>query len=72
MTEFEKQVLEDLTELKTEMRSLVGNGQPGRLQRLEERVARHETFVQRAGGVGVALAALLTLVHLAIDYLRMW
>lgn len=70
MTEFEKQVLEDLTELKTEMRLLVGNGQPGRLQRLEQRVERHEKFVQRAGGVGAALAALLTLIHLAIDYLR--
>ncbi len=72
MNDFEKQVLEDLTMLKTEMRLLVGNGHPGRLQQLEERVQRHELFVQRAGGVGVALAALLTLIHLAIDYLRVF
>jgi hypothetical protein len=70
MTEFEKQVLEGLTELRTEMRTLVGNGQPGRVQILEKRVEQHERFVQRAGGLGAALAVLLTLIHLAFDYLH--
>jgi hypothetical protein len=70
MTEFEKQVLEDLAELKAHMRSLVGNGQPGRVQELEVRVQKHEAFVQRAGGLGAALAALATVVHFALDYLR--
>lgn len=70
MTDFERQVLEDLTELKTKMQTLVGNGQPGRMQVLEERVERHEAFVQRAGGVGAAMAILLTLVNLAMAYLR--
>jgi hypothetical protein len=71
MIDFEKQVLSDLSELKTQMRQLLGNGQPGRVQQLEARVEQHERFVQRAGGIGAALAALLTMVHLAIDYMRM-
>ena len=71
MTEFEKQVLEGLTELKTEMRALVGNfGQPGRMQLLENRVERHERFVQRVGGVGAAVAGAMTLAHVAIEYWR--
>jgi hypothetical protein len=57
-------------ELKTDMRWLIGNGKPGRLQELEARVEQHETILQRGIGVGAALGALLTLVHLAIDYLR--
>lgn len=71
MIDFEKQVLSDLSELKTQMKQLLGNGQPGRVQQLEARVAQHERFVQRAGGVGAGLAALLTMVHLAIDYMRL-
>jgi hypothetical protein len=71
MIDFEKQVLSDLSELKTQMRQLLGNGQPGRVQQLEARVEQHERFVQRAGGIGAALAALLTMVHLAIDYMRL-
>jgi hypothetical protein len=71
MNDFEKQVLSDLTELRTQMKALLGNGTPGRMQQLEQRVERHEAFVQRAGGVGTGLATLLTLVHLTIDYLRL-
>ena len=70
MTDFEKQVLADLAVLKTEMQSLLGNGQPGRLREVELRVDRHEAFVQRAGGLGALLATLLTLIHLGVDYLR--
>ncbi|MFB3815892.1 MAG: hypothetical protein ACE14L_17450 [Terriglobales bacterium] len=70
MNDFEKQVLSDLAELKTQMRALLGNGSPGRMRQLEERVERHEQFVQRSGGIGAALATLLTLVHVAIDWLR--
>jgi hypothetical protein len=71
MTDFEKQVLSELAELKTQMKLILGNGNPGRMQQLEDRVTRHEAFVQRAGGVGAALAMLLTMVHVAIDYMRM-
>lgn len=70
MNDFERQVLSDLAELKAQMRSLLGNGRAGRISEIEQRVERHEGFIQRAGGIGAALAALLTLVHLGIDYLR--
>ncbi len=70
MTEFERTVLADLAELKSQMRWLVGNGQPGWIQELSQRVDRHEAALQRARGMGGALACLLTLVHVAIDYLK--
>lgn len=70
MTDFERQVLADLGELKSQMHDLLGDGQPGRLRRLEDRVERHESLVQRATGIGAIIAALLTLLHVAIDYFR--
>ncbi len=70
MTPFERQVLADLAELKTQMHDLVGDGQPGRIRRLEDRVEQHEHLVQRATGIGALLAGLLTLFHVALDYLR--
>jgi hypothetical protein len=70
INEFEQKVLADLSELKAHMRWLVGNGNPGVFQELERRVEEHEKFVQRAGGIGAALGVILTLVHLAIDYMR--
>ena len=71
VTDFERQVLEDLAEIKTNMRWLLGNGKPGKLQELTDRVDRHERVVQRFTGIGGALAGLLTLVHVALDYFRM-
>jgi hypothetical protein len=71
MTDFERQVLADLVSLKTQMHSLLGNGQPGRLREVELRVERHEAFVQRAGGLGVLVGTVLTLIHLGIDYVRL-
>ena len=70
MTEFEKLVLADLATLKSEMKQLLGNGQPGRLRQLEQRVEEHERTLQRASGIGALLGVLLTIVHLAIDYLK--
>ena len=70
MTDFETQVLADLSVLKSQMTSLLGNGQPGRLHELEQRVERHEGVVQRAKGMGAVGALLLTLVHFGIDLLR--
>ncbi len=70
MTEFEKQVLADLPELKANMRWLIGNGSPGVIKELSDRVAAHEALVQRARGVGLVVAALLTLIHFGIDYLK--
>ena len=70
MNDFEKQVLSDLAQLKANMRWLIGNGSPGVIAELSERVAVHDAFMHRVRGVGAVLVALLTLIHLGIDYLR--
>lgn len=70
VTDFERQVLEDLTEIKTNMRWLLGNGKPGYIQELAKRVDRHEQVVQRFTGIGGILAVLLTLLHVGLDYFR--
>jgi hypothetical protein len=71
MSDFEQQVLKDLTELKAHMRWLIGNGKPGCIQELAARVERHERLVQRVTGIGAALGGLLTLLHVGVDYLRL-
>ena len=68
MTEFEGQVLADLSVLKSQMKQVLGIGQPGRLTQLEDRVQCHEQAVQRLKGVVGAFGGLLTVVHLTIDY----
>jgi len=70
MTDFEGQVLADLSVLKSQMKQLMGIGQPGRLTQLEERVERHERSVQRIKGLVGAVVGLLTALHVAIDYFR--
>jgi hypothetical protein len=70
MTEFEGQVLADLSVLKNQMEALLGIGQPGRLTQLEERVDKHERSVQRVKGFVGAVSGILTVFHLAIDYFR--
>ncbi len=70
LTDFEREVLSDLAELKANMRWVVGNGNQGKMQEIEERVERHEAYLQRFTGIAAGLAGLLTFVHVAIDYLR--
>jgi hypothetical protein len=70
MTEFEGQVLADLRVLKSQMEQLMGIGQPGRIAQIEERVERHEQSVQRMKGLFAAFSGLLTMLHLAMAYLR--
>jgi hypothetical protein len=70
MSDFERVVLSDLAELKAHMRWIVGNGNEGKIQELEERVRKHESFLQRYTGIAAALGGLLTLLHVAVDYLR--
>lgn len=70
MTEFEAQVLGDLRVLKNQMDQLMGVGQPGRIVHLEERVEMHDRSMQRIKGVVAAGGAVLTMLHLAIDYFR--
>jgi hypothetical protein len=69
MTEFEAQALADLGVLKSQMQSLMGIGQPGRIVQLEARVQRHEQAVQRMKGLVAAFGSGLTIVHLAISFM---
>jgi len=69
MTEFEAQVLADLSVLKTQMKDLIGNGQPGRIARMEARLEEHERRVQRLKGIAAAFATMLTIAHAATDVL---
>jgi hypothetical protein len=69
MTDFESQVLQELSVLKSQMQQLLGIGQPGRLHELEARVESHERSVQRLKGLGAAFGGLLTVVHIVITYL---
>lgn len=70
MDDFEMNVLSDLAALKSQMASLIGLGQPGRLALLEEKMERHEIYMQRMKGLLGAFFVLLTMAHLFIDYLR--
>ena len=70
MSEFEGQVLADLSVLKSQMAALLGDGQPGRLTALEERVECHERDFQRVKGFAAALGALFTLIHFLIQFVR--
>jgi hypothetical protein len=67
MSGFEAQVLADLSVLKSQMKDIVGNGQPGRLAQLESRLFDHERTLQRFKGIAAAFGGLLTCAHLAID-----
>ena len=68
MTEYERQVLQDLSVLKSQMQQLMGIGQPGRLHLLEERVETHEKSVQRMKGFVATFGGFLTFVHLVIAW----
>ena len=68
MSEYERQVLEDLCVLKAQMEQLLGIGQPGRLHQLERRVESHERNMQRLKGLAGAFGGLLTLVHLLMAF----
>lgn len=70
MNEFEAQVLADLCVLKSQMGTLLGEGQTGRLGVLEERVERHELRWQRAKGFVAAMGVIVTLLHLAFEVVR--
>jgi len=67
MTDFEAQVLADLSVLKTQMADLLGAGNTGRVAQMESRLLEHERAVQRMKGMGAAFAAMLTIAHTATD-----
>jgi len=69
MTDFEASVLSDLSVLKNQMQHMIGDGNQGRLGQIEDRVMRHDQTLQRIRGSAAAFGGLLTLVHIAIDYI---
>jgi len=70
MTDFEAQVLADLSVLKNQMSTLLGDGNSGRIAAIEGRVGQHEQSLQRAKGFAVATGRLFTLIQLTIELLR--
>lgn len=69
MTEFEGRVLADLSVLKNQMQHVIGDGNQGRIGQIENRIMRHDQSLQRMRGSAAAFGGLLTLVHVAIDYI---
>jgi hypothetical protein len=67
MNEFEAQVLSDLSALKTQMTSLMGHGNGGRLADLEQRMDRHEQNWQRAKGFLAAVSVVLAVAEVAFE-----
>lgn len=70
MTEFEAQVLADLSVLKSQMSALLGDGNSGRIASIEGDVDQHEQSLQRAKGFAVATGAVFTLVQFVLELLR--
>ena len=70
MNEFEAQVLSDLSVLKTQMTSLTGDGNGGRIADLERRMERHEQNWQRAKGFLAAVSVVYAVVEVAVEALR--
>lgn len=63
--EFQLKVISALTRLETNMDSLVGNGQPGRVKELEDKVG----FLQKIAWVGAGvLVAVSAIIHFVFRY----
>jgi len=72
MSDFEERVLNDLAELKTHMRWVAGEGNKGgKIGELEERVNRHEAFLQRFTGIYAAVISLLAVFNAALGWFRL-
>jgi len=70
MTEFEAQILADLSVLESQMRALLGDGNSGRIASIFGRVDQHEQSLQCAKGFAVATGAVFTLVQFVLELLR--
>jgi hypothetical protein len=68
--EFEARCGKRNIELKAHMRWIVGNGNEGKIQELESRLQKHEAALQRTAGLGVAAGIVLTILHLALDSMK--
>ena len=69
INEFEAQVLSDLNVLKSQMNTLMGDGNGGRIAELEHRMEEHEQNWERAKGFLAAFSVLLTVAEIAV---RAW
>ncbi len=67
MDEFEAQVLSDLSVLKTQMCSLMGDGNGGRIAELEHRMERHEQNWQRAKGFLAAASVVFAVIEVVAE-----
>lgn len=70
MTEFEAQVLADLSVLKHQMAALYGDGETGRIAAIERRVTAHEQAFQRAKGFLLAAGGVFTVIQMLIELFR--
>jgi hypothetical protein len=70
MNEFEAQVLSDLSALKTQMTSLTGDGNGGRMANLERQMERHEQNWQRAKGFLAAVTVVFAVIEVAVEAWR--
>ena len=70
MNEFEAQVLSDLSVLKTQMTSLTGDGNGGRIADLERRMEGHEQNWQRAKGFLAAVTVVFAVIEVAVEAWR--
>jgi hypothetical protein len=70
MNEFEAQVLSDLSVLKTQITSLMGDGNGGRIADLERRMECHEQDWQRAKGFFAAVSVLFAVAQVALETWR--
>lgn len=66
--EFREQVIEALTELRRDMKSLVGNGRPGRVEKLEEKVEQLDRFRNRALGIVTGISLVFGLISAIIHF----
>jgi hypothetical protein len=57
--DFKLLVIQKLTLLETLMTSITGNGQPGRLQQLEDKVRSHDHLFWLLTGAGIVLGWVL-------------
>ena len=67
VSEFEAQVLSDLSVLKSQMTALTGDGNGGRIADLERRMDENEQNWERAKGFLAAFSVLLTVVEVAVQ-----
>ncbi len=67
INEFEAQVLSDLSVLKAQMTALAGDGNGGRIAKLERRMDRHEQNWQRAKGFLAAVSVLFAVIQVAVE-----